>query len=151
MTRRILIIPGSIDCNRGDQALVWTAIELIQSLFGNDVQIRLLTEADVPATDPACRQTVARGYHFNRMLLENPNRILDKEADNIHHTSKSFFLIVLRAVVDLLQSTVVLFFSGWPFFVRCFLGHEKRDTYARLCQADAVIVKGEDSFTPTMV
>jgi hypothetical protein len=34
MVGKILIIPVSTDCNRGDQALVWTAIDLLKILFG---------------------------------------------------------------------------------------------------------------------
>lgn len=142
MIKKILIIPATVDCNRGDQALVWGAIDFLESLLVGGTQIKLSTESSDPATDPAFRQTFARGYRFNRMLLRNPNRILGDEENNIHYAHGAIFLLALRAVVDFLQSVVILFFSAWPFLVRCFLKQDKKIAYTWFCQADAVVIKG---------
>ncbi len=137
-----MIIPGSVDCNRGDQALVWTAIDLIEAVFEREVEIRLLTEAEDVAASPSSCQTYRRGYAFNQMILDNPNRVFGSGGKTFHRGRLGNLRVILRAAVDFLHYGSVLWLARWPAWVKLLLTKDKFDTYQRLRQANAVVIKG---------
>lgn len=138
----VLLIPASADCNRGDQALVWTAIDLLRERIGVDSQIGLLTEAAEPESDPQCRQTYARGFPYFRMILENPNRVLKGKAGPTRHRRWDFVRVAGCAAVDLLRSLWILLFARMPTLVMPLLNAAQRDTYKRYQNADLIVFKG---------
>jgi len=140
--KRVLIIPGSVDCNRGDQALVWTAIDLIKDAFNGNVDIGLLTEAEDFATSPCSSQTHRRGYAFWPMIIDNPNRVLKSQGASFQHNRFSKLRVMLCAALDFLHYSAVLGLARWPACVKLLLGQAKYKTYRQIRQSDVVVIKG---------
>ena len=40
--KKVLLLPNNTDLNRGDQALVWESIRLIEDIYNNDVYISII-------------------------------------------------------------------------------------------------------------
>lgn len=60
---KVLIIPGNTDLNRGDQALVWETINLVEDIYGkNQVECSLMGELESEHAYLQNRQTEKLGY-----------------------------------------------------------------------------------------
>ena len=72
---KVLIIPGNTDLNRGDQALVWETINLVEDIYGkNQVECSLMGELESEHAYLQNRQTEKLGYKFISSLLKHPGR-----------------------------------------------------------------------------
>lgn len=140
--RNILIIPGSADCNRGDQALVWTAIDLLQDVYGKDVSIGLLSDDDDPEHGLQSRQTFRRGFPFHQLILRNPNRVLREQSGMTHAGRWNYLRVMLQSLLDLGWSSMLLLVARWPRLARALLGRRARQTYDAFSRADLAVIKG---------
>lgn len=135
--KKILLVPGNTDLNRGDQALVWESIRLIEEVYDNP-EITLMHGSESELYE----QTNALGYPFVTNILRHPVRIF-KNYNHVSYTKLHVLLIGLRAILD--------FFIVSLLLVRCkfinklglwMLPQECKKTFSEYEQCDAVYVKG---------
>ena len=71
--KKIILIPSNTDLNRGDQALVWESIRLINDVFGQEkVQVSLIETGDNEQDrSRQNNQTRQLGYSFIRPILKH--------------------------------------------------------------------------------
>lgn len=143
--KKILIIPGNTDLNRGDQALVWESVRLAEDVYGkNNVTCVLMSDLEGKNSYLQNRQTKELGYDFVDSLIKHPGRKFDNKAED----SKSYSKMTLlqwggQAIVDYIHTRPLL--SRWRFvrtFGEIFLNRREKETLDMVKNCDAVFVKG---------
>jgi colanic acid/amylovoran biosynthesis protein len=134
---KIILIPGNTDLNRGDQALVWESIRLIEDAC-EDADITLMKGDDLRQYS----QTEKLGYPLIHTVLKHPGRFFNKRK----HVRYSVFDIAVMGLVAVFD-----FFLSSALLVRCrfvnylaqrFFPKNSRETLAKFRNCDAVVVKG---------
>ena len=143
--KKIIIVPSNTDLNRGDQALVWESIRLVEEIYGKDnVKCILMADLDSPNSELQNRQTEELGYEFVDTILKHPGRRFShKEADSKSYTSITILQWGAQAVVDYISSRPLM--SKYKFIRKIgefFLSRKGRYTLQQIKDADAVFVKG---------
>lgn len=73
--KKVIIIPSNTDLNRGDQALVWESIRLVEDVFGkNNVKCVLMGDTTSRDSKLQNRQTDGLGYQMIDTILKHPGR-----------------------------------------------------------------------------
>lgn len=144
--KKIFILPTNTDLNRGDQALVWESIRLVQDLYSKeDVEICLIESGVSEAErDAQSSQTKKMGYHFFQPILEHPSRYFVKESHEKVGISKSR-LLKWGAVAfsDYARTRPLLYRTPLVYnLAKALLSSSKRSTLKALQESDAVFVKG---------
>ncbi len=142
--KKIILIPGNTDLNRGDQALIWESIRLVRDLYGQ-VDISLVESGIQP--DDIQRQkaqTAGLGHRFIKPILKHPGRINRFSARrSVRYRLADVCLWSWQAFADLCTSSLLLFKQPWLNALgRAFLSDEEKASLRRFVQADAVFVKG---------
>lgn len=134
---KIIIIPGNTDLNRGDQALIWESIRLIEDAC-EGAEITLMKGDD----HRQYSQTEKLGYPMTCTVLQHPGRFFNK-SKHVRYSALDIAVMGMVAVFDFILSSALL--------VRCklinhivqrFMSKESRETLAKFRDCDAVVVKG---------
>lgn len=143
--KNVLILPTNLDLNRGDQALVWEAVRLIEDIYGkNNVNFRVMASDKGPDARMQKIQTEERGYPFIDQLLDHPGRNTKKhEDDRNSYTINTLFHWGIQAIIDYLHTFLLLSMYSWiRSFGKLFLNNKEKDIIKSFEQADAIYVKG---------
>lgn len=133
--KKYIIIPGSSDLNRGDQALAWETKEIAVDA-GYIGKYSILAEKDEPV-----QQSIDEGFNVLRPVLEHPSRHF-KDKNNITYTLGIKILWGLVAIKDFLVSLFYLTKVGRIFLTRIFPNSECTRTIKEFEYSDAVFMKG---------
>jgi len=137
MKKRVVLIPGNTDLNRGDQALVWESVNVIKDIFENP-EVILMKGDDIRQF----AQTERMGYSMVKTILKHPSRIFSKMR-RINYSIIDISIMGLVAVFDLFITSLLL--------VRCrivnrfallFMSKETKETFETFRHCDAIFVKG---------
>lgn len=143
--KKVLIIPGNTDLNRGDQALVWESVHLVEDVYGKDnVSCVLMSDLEGENSYLQNRQTKKLGYEFVDRLIKHPGRNYEKKAED----SKGYSKLTLlqwgcQAVIDYIHTRPLL--SGLYIIRKLgefFLNQKEEATLNMVKHCDAVFVKG---------
>ena len=133
---KILLIPGNTDLNRGDQALVWESINLIEEVYDNPEVILMRGDDHRQYV-----QTEKLGYRFVDNILRHPGRIVHN--NHIRYTKLDLVSIGFRAIIDLIETLLLLvpckLINKIPL---AFLPSQYKTTYKEFSECDAIFVKG---------
>lgn len=143
--KKILIIPGNTDLNRGDQALVWESVHLAEDIYGKDnVLCMLMSDLDGPDAQMQNRQTAQLGFQFVNTLIKHPGRKFAKKMEDSKAYSKMTLVQWgLQAVRDYLHTRLLLFDLGIVRKIgEIWLSKKEKGTLNKLKECDAVFVKG---------
>lgn len=127
---KYLVIPGCTDLNRGDQALTWETVRLLE---GDAYMLS-------GGTDDATRQSKDEGLLIARPLLKHPSRIF-KETENIRYGALLKLKWGMVGVRDILVYGGLLTWPNSGFF-RKLLSKEDLQTLELFNEASSVFVKG---------
>lgn len=143
--KKVIIIPSNTDLNRGDQALVWESIRLVEDIFGkNNVKCVLMGDTKSRDSKLQNQQTDVLGYQMIDTILKHPGRKFSiKRDDSKSYTKQTIIQWGIQALIDYCCSRLMLStFSSIRFLGKFFLSKEQRMTLAEIESADAVFVKG---------
>ena len=141
--KKIILIPSNTDLNRGDQALVWESIRLINDVFGQEkVQVSLIetgdNEQDRSRQNNHTRQL---GYSFIRPILKHPSRIFASKSKT-YYSFITLFLWGVRAILDFVSTRMLLsrnsYINKVGFF---FLDAKSKKSLELFRKCDSVFVK----------
>ena len=137
MKRKVILVPGNTDLNRGDQALVWESINIIKDVY-DDPEVILMKGDD----HRQYAQTEKLGYQMINAILKHPARIFSKR-QHIRYSVLDIILIVLVAVFDLIGSSLLLVHCRWiNQFALFFMSDASKEAFNAFRTCDAVYVKG---------
>lgn len=145
MKKKAIIIPGNTDLNRGDQALVWETIRLVEDVYGKEnVECKLMTGIGGPDYQLQNGQTEKLGYEFIDTILKHPSRrFINKTEDSKGYTGSTLIQWGVQALLDYIQTRPLL--SSCSVIRRigeCFLNKAQKRAIHDIKSADAVFVKG---------
>ncbi|OKZ13477.1 MAG: hypothetical protein BHV75_02270 [Bacteroides oleiciplenus] len=142
--KKIILIPSNTDLNRGDQALVWESIRLINDVFGQEkVQVSLIETGDNEQDrSRQNNQTRQLGYSFIRPILKHPSRIFASKSKT-YYSFITLFLWGVRAILDFVSTRMLLsrnsYINKVGFF---FLDAKSKKSLELFRKCDSVFVKG---------
>ena len=142
---KVIIVPSNTDLNRGDQALVWESLRLVQDVFGKE-NVDCLLMADLDSTDSYIQnnQTSRLGYKFIDTILKHPGRKFShKESDSKSYTKLTLIQWGGQAIIDYIRIRPLM--STFPFIRKIgelLLSAKEKSTIEEFKQADAIFVKG---------
>lgn len=143
--KKVIIIPSNTDLNRGDQALVWESIRLVEDVYGKD-NVKCVLMGDMKSRDSKLQnqQTDALGYQMIDTILKHPGRRFSvKRDDSKSYTKLTMIQWGIQALVDYCCTRLMLStFSSMRFLGKFFLSKEQKMTLSEMESADAVFVKG---------
>jgi colanic acid/amylovoran biosynthesis protein len=138
---KFLIGPAALDCNRGDQALMWEAIDALRKA-SPDCDIAIMSDNYNDPEDMQSRQTRKLGVSVLPALLPNPRRVATRANEAINDSGWSLLKVQLRAILDFVQMQGLLAFPLSRGLARLFLGETRFKTYEYLLQCNAIVIKG---------
>ena len=142
---KVIIIPSNTDLNRGDQALVWESIRLIEDVYGKEkVECLLMADLNSSVSYLQNRQTAKLGYKFIDTILKHPGRKFShKEGDSKSYTRLTLVQWGIQAIMDYVRVRPLM--SKYSFFRKIgeiFLTKNGKNTLREIQNADAIFVKG---------
>jgi colanic acid/amylovoran biosynthesis protein len=140
-TGKILLGPIGLDCNRGDQALLWEAIGIVRSARP-DCELALMSESHKDPDDPQTRQTRKLGIRILPMLVSLPRRGKSERDHEFIDSGWSYFKMKVRAGADFIRMLCLLTMPRSRRLARWLLGKERYQTYEYLRECDFFVVKG---------
>jgi len=140
-TGKILLGPIGLDCNRGDQALLWEAINTVREVRP-DCELAVMSEGHEDPEDPQTRQTRKLGVEILPMLVSIPRRARSEEEQEFIDSGWSYFKMKAQAGLDFLRMLLLLVMPRSRKLARWLLGREGYRTYEYLRECDFFIVKG---------
>ncbi len=142
-TRRLaIIVPGCTDLNRGDQALVWEAAQLLQEMALADDICLLESGENAAERDAQVSQTRRRGFELLAGLLPHPRRGRHSPAEKIGETPLSLLRLLANSLVDFLRGQLLLLVAPWPLLATMLLNDGQWATYQAFRTAQLLAVKG---------
>lgn len=143
--KKAIIIPSNTDLNRGDQALVWESIKLVEDVYEKD-GVQCLLMADIHSRDSMLqnKQTEKLGYRFIDTIVKHPGRkFTKKEDDSKSYTKLTMIQWGIQAIIDYLRTRPLMSkCSGVRKIGELFLNKDGKHTIAEIKAADSVFVKG---------
>lgn len=143
--KKAIIIPSNTDLNRGDQALVWESIRIVEDVYGkNNVECILMGTLDSSEAIMQNRQTEELGYKMIDTLLKHPGRKYTKKNEDSKYYSKlTMMQWGIQALIDYCRSRLLL--SSISIIQRIgktFLSKKQKETLEAIQTADVIFVKG---------
>lgn len=139
--KKFLIGPSVLDCNRGDQALVWEAIDTLRKA-SPDCEIAIMSDTYDDPEDMQSRQTRKLGINILPTLLPNPRRAATQGKEEIIDSGYSLLKMKMRAVLDFVLMQGLLMLPRSRRLARLLLGKDRYKTYAYLRECAALVIKG---------
>lgn len=142
--KRIFILPFNTDLNRGDQALTWESIRLIQDVYKCNLEIFLIESGNTRSeVNDQISQSKQFDYKFCTPILKHPSRFF---GDSKKKFSNNWIRIIMWGFVaffDFLKSIPLLSKSDIIFK----LGYKIQDKSAKetinnLAKSDCIVIKG---------
>lgn len=143
--KNVILIPSNTDLNRGDQALVWESIRLIDDVYGKgEVCCKLMADLSDRDLDLQTNQTRKLGLEFVDSLLKHPGRrFLNKTNDSNSYSKSTIVGWGIQATIDYLHTFLLLSkIHSLRKLGELFLSKNERATLAEIKKADAIFVKG---------
>lgn len=143
MVNKILVVPGNTDLNRGDQALVWESIRIMENVLPNPQVYLYESGANEQEKRLQKQQSLGLGYHFIQRILQHP-RVKNKSATKEIKYSKLVYLKWgVTAIVDLVSTLMLI--SRFPFLNwlgRLTLTKDQKRSLDLFPELSALVVKG---------
>lgn len=138
---KILIAPRSLDCNKGDQALMWQALEFIRS--ADDVcELAVMVDGPAGNDNAQVRKTRKLGVRIFPAVLPHPQRVVGKRGRKVIDYGASLWKMRFQAMLDFSGSLLLLLCPRSRLWARFLLGKDRYHTYDYLRRCRALIVKG---------
>lgn len=142
--KKAIIIPSNTDLNRGDQALVWESIRLVEEIYDKDVKCILMGDLDTKDSTLQNRQTEKLGYKIIDTILKHPGRkFKNKKEDSKSYSKLTLLQWGIQAVIDYCNTRLIL--SNNPIIRKAgilFLNNKQKETINEIKSADSIFVKG---------
>jgi colanic acid/amylovoran biosynthesis protein len=143
MKKKILVVPGNTDLNRGDQALVWESIRLFENVLP-DLQVYLY-ESGANEREKTLQkaQSVGMGFAFITRILQHPRVKSKNTSAEIKYSNFVYIKWGFTAISDFIST--LLLTSSIPFFNtigRASLSADQKSTLELFPQLSALVVKG---------
>ena len=138
---RAVVVPGVTDANRGDQALVWEAVALLDEL-GAERSSAVVDVGEGEERHVQTAQSKREGYRILRRILPHPRRGRHNAADSVAERRSSVVLMALRGALDFVWGNLVLLVARRPALVRLLMRAEAFETYTAIRGAGTLCVKG---------
>lgn len=143
--KNVILIPSNTDLNRGDQALVWESLRLIDDVYGKGkVCCKLMADLSDRDLNLQTNQTRRLGLSFVDSLLKHPGRrFLNKKKDSNSYSKSTILGWGIQATIDYLHTFLLL--SKIHLLRKLgelLLSEKERTTLAEIKNADAIFVKG---------
>jgi colanic acid/amylovoran biosynthesis protein len=139
---KAIIVPGVTDLNKGDQALVWESVRLVEELNYFD-DISILDNGDTDEEKAAlCNQSKKKGFTFIDNILKHPRRgkhnKLEHSKDGIITTLRLIFF----SIIDFISLSFLLFICNKQGLVKLFFNIQVVDTVKAFRESEVIFVKG---------
>lgn len=143
MRSKILVVPGNTDLNRGDQALVWESIHVLEDVI-TDLEVYLYNSgADIVEQNAQKSQTKLFGYTFLSRILQHPRASTGRKTNEIHYSIFTYLLWTVKGLADFFTSYLLLVKStSLNKIGRFFLSENQKRTLDIFMQLDILVVKG---------
>lgn len=144
--KKIILLPANTDFNRGDQALVWESVRVIQDVFKDeayDIKLVLSSKREIEMNGIAQTQKKLNLGYIDS-ILKHPNRFFIKHAEQkVNYGKFGYFLFGIVAIFDFIKSLFLLV----PVRVinqvgLLFYSDEAKKSFNAIKEADSVFVKG---------
>lgn len=131
---KALIVPSTTEMNRGDQALLYESIRVVESCGFDSIAV---------TGDPECvySQLVLEKCTLVPSLIANPRRGLSAKSRRVTDSYITRLLMAVNAALDLLESVWTLVICPYSL-LRRLLPRRIRRSLEALSEASAVFVKG---------
>lgn len=144
--KKIILIPANTDFNRGDQALVWESVRVIQDVYEKqNIEIKLIISSKKAIEKGAVKQTQKfLKLQYIDSILKHPNRFFLKHAEEkINYGLAGYVKFGIVSVFDFLRSIFLLFPIAFLNKIGLlFYPKEAKKAYLYFKESDAVFVKG---------
>lgn len=139
---KFMIVPTNTDLNRGDQALVWESIRILEEIYPNSNFNLVMTGENDDERNMQSYQTKKMGYKFIKPLINHPGRG-EKEKNDQYYSKTQYIKWGMRAVIDFIPRVLLL--SNIKFINTLslkFLSKDFKESYKNLMESKAVVYKG---------
>ena len=143
--KKVILIPSNTDLNRGDQALVWESIRIVEDVYGkNNVECIIMGDLDSNDAIMQNRQTEKLGYRMIDTLLKHPGRrFVKRKKDSESYSKLTMLQWGTQAFIDYCRSFLLLSTkSVFQQIGEFFLSNTQKKTLETIKTADAIFVKG---------
>lgn len=134
MNSKFLIIPTCTDLNRGDQALVLETSNVIKKVYGEKVDIYMMTDGETS-------QCEKYGLKTFKDILQHPSRVTKHKTKNINYNIAIKIKWGIVAIWDYIISHLLLN-KITRKFAKLFMKKEKKKSISLYEECDACFVKG---------
>lgn len=137
---KAIVIPGMNDMNKGDQALIWESVRLVEDtgLFST---VKVMSNGDTPEeVEALCRQSRRRGIKLVYNILPHPRR--GKHEEDFREGLGSNFRLIRNAVKDFVALNFLLFNLRREVLLSVFFDQNVLHTLREFRSADIIFVKG---------
>jgi len=140
--KKAIIVNGITDMNKGDQALVWESVRIIEDtkMF---TDIKVISLGDTPEEyDALCGQTKAKGIYVIQNLLKHPRRGKHHK-DQLQKEGLAYlFFQIKNAVSDFISLSFLKLIFNNKFLTKLFYDKRTNETIQAFRDVDTVYVKG---------
>lgn len=139
---KAIVVPGVTDLNKGDQALVWESVRLIEDtgIFEN---ISILTNGDtLDEKKQLCSQSEEKGFKFVDNILKHPRRGKHSQNNFLYDKFSGFIWQVFNALRDFISTYFLLLISNQSALIKLFFPRTIYQTIQSFRSCDTVFVKG---------
>jgi len=137
---KAIVIPGMNDMNKGDQALIWESVRLVEDT-GLFKTVKVLVNGDTPEEmEQLCSQSRSRGIKLVYNILPHPRR--GKHQEDFREGYRSQLRLVLNAVKDFMALTFLQRNLKRSTLLSLFFDQNVLHSLREFREADVVFVKG---------
>jgi colanic acid/amylovoran biosynthesis protein len=140
--RLAIIVPGSTDLNRGDQALVWEAAAFARETGWFDDIAVLDPESDSDTASRNAARSAAAGLRVLPSLLLDPRRGRHHANDKVRERLTTTLTLIMNSLWDLVVSALVLCLAPYGRAARWLLTPHQWLTLQAIRRSRLMIVKG---------
>ncbi|WP_018109332.1 polysaccharide pyruvyl transferase family protein [Bacteroides propionicifaciens] len=139
---KAIVVPGITDLNKGDQALVWESVRLIEDTNIFD-EVVILSNGDTnKERDLLCSQTQNNSYKLIDHILKHPRRGLHSKKDNIKDSKLTIIKQVYYSIKDYFSRSLLIKVSQNLTLVKLLFSKKTYETVSYFHSADVIFVKG---------
>ena len=139
--KKFFIIPACTDLNRGDQVLVWEAVNLIKDAYPESESYIVDYGMTPEDRERQCSQTKEFGFNVVSNIVEHPKRNTHAKT-KVHDDFKTKLIAGITAIFDFIKLLLILFLPKEAMFNFWFSDNGMRQSFKLFLDTDAVVVKG---------
>ena len=136
---RALIVPGCLDANKGDQALVWQTIKIVNRI-GIFNEIAIIGNPEGLAIGES--QTASLGYGIVNNILPHPRRCRHQSKDKLADGIFSYLRLLSYSGMDFIKGQLMVYFAPWSRAIKILFGQNTQAGLSDIRQSSAIFVKG---------